>query len=106
MNQNIKDKIDIIEKNISEFIPSNDLTGEEHFDQLLLLQQNYKSNGLNFANALLNSSDNTLQELRNSAGDNNLDYQKISDKFIDSVITLIGMQINGNLGLRFATGLN
>lgn len=96
-----------IEKTISTLLPDfANLNDEEGIQQFLSFQELCKREGLNYANILIQECEPLILELRQGLGESNLTYREYSNKFVDSVITFIGMQVNGNLLLSMISDIN
>jgi hypothetical protein len=65
-----------------------------------------KKHGIRYADTIIDECKPLIFELRTKEGENNSTYREYSNKVVDTAITLILLQVNGNLGLSMASDLS
>ena len=92
---------------MSQATPSFDnLNDDEKFSQMMVFQELSKREGLNLASSLIEECEPLILQIKQSAGENSSTYKEYSNKFVDTAITYILIQVNENIGLSLASDLN
>lgn len=104
---NSNELVNKIEDSIKTYVPDfENLPEESRGEAMFSFYELSKREGLNYAGSLIDECGPYLMQLQAQLGQQNSTFKKYSNKFVDTAVTLILMQVNGNLGLSMANDLN